>query len=209
MVVAGAGRHRVYHDPDPRERPELAGSIDSEFWTALGIVDRLKGVHTVSPVVELHVAFLEGERYGPDEVRTLEDLVRGLGPWARRVTLLHGFAEGCTPLSPRERQVACAMLGSNPVKIIAAELELSEARTRELVRAVYGKLKVRSRAELAALWAGSSTSAPRQSSSARAPAVGSPKAERRPPVPFVQPLSARGRPSPGRFHRYSCGLTPN
>lgn len=154
-VIADSGRHRVYHDSDPRKPPRRENTIDLKYWTLLNLVDRLKLVYEVSPDVALHFGFDRvgaARRFGRGEVRTLEDVIGGLGPWARRVALLHGFVEGRQPLSPREREVGCALLGHASVKEIAGQLGMSEARARELVRAVYRKLRVASRAQLASAW---------------------------------------------------------
>lgn len=159
-VVADAGRSRVYHDPDPRTDRSLRGTLNERFYRAQGIADRLKFVCTVSPGVEIHGSAdrpLGSPRFEPADVVFLEHVVRGLGPWARRVALLHGHLEGCDPLSPREREVACALLGVAPIKVFAGPLAMGEARAREITRAVYRKLRVASRAELASRWAGEPT----------------------------------------------------
>jgi DNA-binding CsgD family transcriptional regulator len=156
-VVRAAGRHRVYHDPDPRTVPEGVGTIDLQFWNLLGLEDRMKLVYALAPDVELHLGIDRrmglGRFAGADE-QFLDELIHGLRPWAQRVALLHGYLAGREPLSMREREVACALLGHAPPKEFAGALGISEARAREIVRAVYRKLRVRSRAELASVWAG-------------------------------------------------------
>ncbi len=154
-VIRDSGRHRVYHDPDPRKPPGRPNTLDEKYWTMLGLVDRLKLVYEVSDRVALHFGFdrtAGAEHFTARERGLLEDVLLGLGPWARRVALIHGFLEDQQPLSPRERDIACALLGHATVKQIAAQLDISEPRARELVRAVYRKLDVGSRAELASEW---------------------------------------------------------
>lgn len=163
-VVRDAGRNRVYHDPDPRTDRSLHGTLNERFYRVQRIEDRLKFVCAVSPHVEIHGSAdrpLGSPRFEPADVAFLAQLLPGLWPWTRRVALLHGYLEGCDALSPREREVVCALLGVAPVKVIADQLAMSEARAREIVRAVYRKLRVASRAELASIWAGEPTSEPR------------------------------------------------
>jgi DNA-binding CsgD family transcriptional regulator len=164
-VVADAGRHRVYHDPDPRTDRARAGTLDEKYWALFGLVDRLKLVYSLAPDFELHLSVdrLAGSpRFEERDARLLEHVATGLGPWVRRVALLHGCLAGHVSLSDRERDVACALLGHEPLKVIAAELGVGEARARELVRAVYRKLGVGSRAQLASLWAGGAADLPAQ-----------------------------------------------
>lgn len=152
-----AGRHRIYHDPDPRTQPTRAGSIDAQFWEAYGLVDRLKLVYTLSPKLELHFAFDRahgGLPYEPRDIATLETLIAGIETWGRRVAFLHGCLEGQTLLSPRERTLLCALLGQEPLKNIAGALGISEARAREVTRSVYRKLNVDGRIGLSCVWAG-------------------------------------------------------
>ncbi len=162
-LVRDAGRHRTYHDPDPRTDPDRRGTIDERYWELLRLVDRLKLVYALGSDVEIHLGFdrFVGEsRFSTTERDLLWSLLSGIGPWMERLALLHGYLEGQAPLSPRERQIALGLLGDAPLKHIAGRLGMSEARARELVRAVYRKLGVGSRAELAFLWARRTTEGP-------------------------------------------------
>jgi DNA-binding CsgD family transcriptional regulator len=156
VTASEAGRHRIYHDPDPRTEPSRADWIDVHTWSLFQLVDRLKLVYAMTPDAELHFAFDRGpgcRPYEVDDIAMLETLTRGLEPWGRRVALLHGCLDGRTLLSTRERALACALLGHAPLKNVARELEVSEARARELARSVYRKLRVNGRLGLAAAWA--------------------------------------------------------
>ncbi len=156
-TVRDAGRHRIYHDPDPRTHPTRAGSIDAYFWDIAGLVDRLKLVYALSPTLELHFGFDRGQGevpYETSDIATLEALIAGIEPWGRRVALLHGCLEGQTMLSPRERALSCALLGQEPLKNIADAQGISEARAREVARSVYRKLNVDGRIGLSCAWAG-------------------------------------------------------
>lgn len=154
-LVRDAGRHRVYHDADPRTDRTRAGTLDEKYWRLRELGDRMKLVYALTPDVELHFAVDRAKGSAPfdaEDVLTLEAIASGLAPWTARVALLHGYTQGRTPLSGRERAVACALLGHAPTKLIASELEISEARARELTRDVFKKLRVRSRLELASAW---------------------------------------------------------
>ncbi len=156
-VIRDAGRHRVYHDPDPATAPNRQGTLDAKYWSLLGLVDRLKLVHALEADVEVHVSIdrrTGAALFERDDAIVLEDVVPALGPWARRLALLHGYAPACAPLTVRERQVASRLLGHAPLKLLADQLGLSEARAREIVRAVYRKLGVGGRLELQSRWAG-------------------------------------------------------
>ena len=154
-IARDAGRHRVYHDPDPRTDPARTGTIDAKYWTLRDLSDRLKLVYALTADIELHFAVdrLAGSApFDAEDVLTLEAIASGLAPWTARLALLHGYTHGRAPLSARERAVACALLGHEPTKLIASSLELSEARARELTRDVFKKLRVRSRLELVSAW---------------------------------------------------------
>lgn len=154
-VVRDAGRHRIYHDPDPRRARDRAGTLDEKYWTLLDLTDRLKLVYALSPDVELHFAIDRhgrAPRFTKRDVAVLDLVMRGLDPWARRVALLHGDLGGRKRLSARERAMTCALLGHAPLETIADDLGLNEARSRELARDGYKKLGVSGRIGLANAW---------------------------------------------------------
>jgi DNA-binding CsgD family transcriptional regulator len=154
-MVESAGRHRSFHDPDPRLSPATRDTVDAQYWTVRGLVDRVKLVHALDANRELHIGFDRStgmEPFGPAETALLEPLTRGIGPWARRIALLHGEGPAMTPLAPRERDTLCQLLSDRPQKSYAQALGVSDARARELVRLVYRKLRVASRSELMTLW---------------------------------------------------------
>lgn len=161
-TVRDAGRHRVYHDPDPRMHATRAGSIDAQVWETACLTDRLKLVYALSPSLELHFAFDRRDGappFQPHEVAALDTMTKGLEPWCRRVALLHGLLPGQSMLSPRERDLTCALLGHDGLKNAAARLGISEARAREVARSVYRKLQVDGRLGLAGAWTGTFTEA--------------------------------------------------
>jgi len=154
-MVAGAGRHRVFHGPDPRTVPALRTSVEVDYWNVRGVVDRLKAIHAIDQRLELHVGFdrSTGEpRFGRREEALVEALVAGMRPWARRIAFLVGEAPARMSLTPREREALCLLLGDLAQKQHAEALGLSSARARELVRSVYRKIGVGSRVELMARW---------------------------------------------------------
>lgn len=156
-TVREAGRHRIYHDPDPRCDPGQAQSLEAELWTAIGLVDRMKLVYALEPTLEIHFSFDRGAGEVPFEARDeerLRALIGGLRPWCRRIALLHGRLPEGAVLSARERDLACALLGQAPLKNVADALGVGEARARELASGVYRKLCVDGRLGLAQAWAG-------------------------------------------------------
>lgn len=160
LTARDAGKHRIYHDPDPRTQPSRAGSIDAHTWESLALVDRLKLVHALTDDLEAHFAFDRDAKSLPFDANdraTLETIMGGLSPWAQRAALLHGCLQGQTLLSARERTLACALLGPEPLKSVADELGIGEARAREIARNVYRKLRVDGRIGLAGAWAGART----------------------------------------------------
>jgi DNA-binding CsgD family transcriptional regulator len=84
----------------------------------------------------------------------LEALRSALRPFAERVALGHGAGTGRALLTRREREAAAMLLGARAQKCFSDELGTSDARAREVVRNVYTKLGVSSRAELCAAWLG-------------------------------------------------------
>ncbi|MBX3214635.1 MAG: hypothetical protein KF850_21550 [Labilithrix sp.] len=82
-VVRDAGRHRIYHDPDPRRARDRAGTLDEKYWTLLDLTDRLKLVYALSPDVELHFAIDRhgrAPRFTKRDVAVLDLVMRGLDP---------------------------------------------------------------------------------------------------------------------------------
>jgi DNA-binding CsgD family transcriptional regulator len=156
---AEAGRHRIFHDPDPSEVPEMRGTIEEHQWNDRRISDRLKVVHALDERHEIHYGFdrFAGEpRFTVEDERRIEGINRSLGTWGRRVALLHGYGPGLAPLSDREREALVFLLSDVPQKELSAHLDVSQARARELVRLLYAKLAVTTRIELTARWRGES-----------------------------------------------------
>ncbi|MBX3262270.1 MAG: hypothetical protein KIS78_14035 [Labilithrix sp.] len=162
-TCTAAGRHRVAHVPDPRRLAAHRDTVEAKYWTMFSLRDRLKAIYALSPTVELHLSFdrsSEAEPYGHREARLLELVTPGIAPWVQRFALMLGRLDGLAVLSPREREVAYGLLGRSDVKNLAANLSMSEARARELIRSVYKKLRVSGRMELANKWASSAVTPP-------------------------------------------------
>jgi DNA-binding CsgD family transcriptional regulator len=158
-VFAEAGRHRTSHDPDPRQVPEMRGTLEERYWNDRRISDRLKGIYALDERHELHYGFdrFAGEpRFTADDERLIERVNRLLGPWARRVAFLHGYGPGLSPLTERESEALLILLTGEPQKNLSARLGVSQARGRELVRSLYPKLAVTRRLELMTCWMGES-----------------------------------------------------
>jgi DNA-binding CsgD family transcriptional regulator len=120
-------------------------------------VRRLQASCLLPTGVEVFFVFerLVDERpFSQAEARRLEAFQAALQPFAERVALGHGAGTGRALLTRREREAAAMLLGSRAQKCFSDELGTSDARAREVVRNVYTKLGVSSRAELCAAWLG-------------------------------------------------------
>lgn len=131
-----------------RVLPTLRGPAESE-------PRRLRAVIAVGDDVEVHLLFdRDDSQHAFDEMdrRTFRSCVPALRPFAERVALGHGAGSGRTLLTKREREATAMLLGARAQKCFSDELGTSDARAREVVRNVYSKLLVSSRAELCAAW---------------------------------------------------------
>jgi DNA-binding CsgD family transcriptional regulator len=128
--------------------PTLRGSSDGE-------ARRLRAVCHVGDDVEIHLLFDRDEAQPPfDDLdrRTLAACLGALEPFAQRVALGHGAGAGRSLLTKREREATAMLLGARAQKCFSDDLGTSDARAREVVRNVYAKLSISSRAELCAAW---------------------------------------------------------
>lgn len=131
-----------------RVLPTLRGSPDGE-------PRRLRAVLAVGEDVEVHLIFDRDEpQHAFDEMdrRTLRACLAALRPFVERVALGHGAGSGRMLLTKREREATAMLLGARAQKCFSDELGTSDARAREVVRNVYSKLLVSSRAELCSAW---------------------------------------------------------
>lgn len=150
-----AGRHRVYHQPDPRRSAESVDSINARLWDEFDLCDQLKSAHALDDDHELHFGFqrLSGDHpFTPADIATVEALMHGIRTWARRLGFLFGGLGPGPQLSPRESEMLVLLLGSAAQKEHPSHLGVSGARARELVRAVHSKLGTSTRAELHSRW---------------------------------------------------------
>lgn len=131
-----------------RVLPTLRGPAESE-------PRRLRAAIAVGDDVEVHLIFDRDEsQHAFDEMdrRTFRSCLPALRPFVERVALGHGAGSGRMLLTKREREATAMLLGARAQKCFSDELGTSDARAREVVRNVYSKLLVSSRAELCAAW---------------------------------------------------------
>lgn len=121
----------------------------------LEVSDRLMGVVPISD--EVIVSYCLDRRTGEasftdKEIRWLEAILPGLHRISRDLVASMGFFPGQECLTPREQVVLQLLLGPMSQKEIAHELGLSSYYIRDVIKAIYRKLKVQSRPELMAHW---------------------------------------------------------
>ena len=78
--------------------------------------------------------------------------LRGLPSLHRQLALSHGLLCGDKLLSPVERRILRGLIGGETEKAIALSLGQKPATLHKYVSALYARLGVSSRAELAAYW---------------------------------------------------------
>ena len=121
------------------------------------ITDRLWCVFPVNDDCEVAVILDRcgnRPRFGEKERALVSSAMRGLKWFHRRMMLAHGVTLGHHRLSPRERSLLPQLLSDKPEKEIADSLGLTFSTVRGYTKALYGKLGVRGRAGLMALWLG-------------------------------------------------------
>ncbi|OIR14879.1 bacterial regulatory protein, luxR family [mine drainage metagenome] len=160
-LLSAAGKFRVHRLRD--------GWIDLKafrrslhyrlYYAEQGIADRIWiGI----PVTSRHEAFFlvdrhqrPGARRRPftaEEATCAGHAARGAMELLRRLFLDHGLLLNAKPFSPRERQILHALLTGRTEKEIAGHAGLKPATLHQYVKGIYGRLQVKSRAELMSLW---------------------------------------------------------
>lgn len=154
-VAREAGKHRLYHEVDPRTVPGLETSIRAFMWQAQDLVDEIHLFHALSADLELRIGFyrVRGEAtFTAGDERALNELNESLGPWVRRIAFLHGYGSGMQPLAPKEREALVLLLGSTAQKLFSEMLGVSTARANEIIQSVHAKLSSSNRADLQRRW---------------------------------------------------------
>lgn len=152
--VEVAGRHRAHMHRHVVTREEWAASSERALFEALGVHDRMTGVHNVTPGLEVYFGFdrLKDKPFSEEDAGVLQQAMPLIGRPVRWILLSLGIGDGRTLLTPRERSVLRRLLAAEPEKAVAQELGLSTSYVHQVVHTLYQKLNVASRAELLRLW---------------------------------------------------------
>jgi len=127
----------------------LTGAAPGASWGGLreaGATSVRPNVTGLDEIEQLVVLLSEGQA-----APCAEELEGYLGAWQLTQERLEGLQQRLNRLTPRELQVLDLLRTGEPVRAIAARLELSEATVRSQVRAVLQKLGVRSQLAAVAL----------------------------------------------------------
>jgi two-component system nitrate/nitrite response regulator NarL len=127
----------------------LTGAAPGASWGGLreaGAASVRPNVTGLDEIEQLVVRLSEGQA-----APCADELERYLGVWQLAQERLEGLQQRLNRLTPRELQVLDLLRTGEPVRAIAARLELSEATVRSQVRAVLQKLGVRSQLAAVAL----------------------------------------------------------
>lgn len=131
---------------DAADHPALTGPLGAMVDGAL-----LQSASADAMIKSIEVVML-GERFFPAPPRQLhDDEEEELEHPAGATSKLHG-QEALATLSPREREVLAALRNGAPNKLIARQLEISDATVKVHVKSILRKTGARNRTE-AALWA--------------------------------------------------------
>ncbi|MGM0585611.1 MAG: LuxR C-terminal-related transcriptional regulator [Pseudomonadota bacterium] len=130
---------------DAADHPALTGPLGAMVDGAL-----LQSASADALIKSIEVIML-GERFFPASPRQLHDDDEELEHPSGAASTLHGH-EALATLSPRERQVLAALRNGAPNKLIARQLEISDATVKVHVKSILRKTGARNRTE-AALWA--------------------------------------------------------
>jgi DNA-binding CsgD family transcriptional regulator len=155
-VLQGHGQHRAFL------RRELVDDLTwgrssqvNEVLRPIGIGDRLIGVLSIAPTVEVFVGLDRsvGEKpFGVREREVLRAAMERLNWFHRRVLNDLHLLGAAQALAPRERQLLPLLLSGRPEKHIARVQGLTVRTTHIYVASIYRKFRVHSRAELMSLW---------------------------------------------------------
>ncbi len=121
------------------------------------ITDRVWCVFPVNDDCEVAVIldrFGSHPRFDEKDRALVSTAMRGLRWFHRRMVLAHGVMLGENHLSPRQQTLLGQLLSDKFEKEIAESLGLSPATVRGYTKTLYGKLGVRGRSGLMALWLG-------------------------------------------------------
>jgi len=127
------------------------------YFQQLGVTDRIYCVFPVNNDAESLFCFdrsKKRKRFTDEDVRIVEQTLRGIKWYHRQLLLNHGLLVGDSPLSPAHRRLLPHLLSGESEKKVAKIVGLSPATTHKYVTDIYRSFNVTSRAALIALWMG-------------------------------------------------------
>ncbi|HJU39019.1 MAG TPA: LuxR C-terminal-related transcriptional regulator [Tahibacter sp.] len=162
-IIASAGNEpflvRLLFETLPAEWFE--GEFYRRHFYDIGHADQLSARCAINDDVRTHLFLYRGPdspRFTPDIKAPFALAIRGLRWFQHRYVLSHGVHVANAPLTPTERSVFLALLGSETEKQIAASMGKSQNTVHIHVKSIYHKFGVRNRAALTALWLGQGAS---------------------------------------------------
>ncbi len=150
-----AGSHRVTNARDLLGDLKLEDTRAWELMQAANSCDRIIGVHSLSPKVEIHMGFDRHPSDGIFEKECLEllkEIIDGLGAQSWRIAFSYGLLQGQKTLTKRERETFLHLLTGKPEKEIAESMKVTQKSIHQYVIRVYQKLGIKSRPTLMAKW---------------------------------------------------------
>jgi len=158
-VISEAGRFRTYrmHDGFIDFKAYRKTAQYQMYFQQLGVTDRIYCVFPVNNDAESLFCFdrsKKRKRFTDEDVRIVEQTLRGIKWYHRQLLLNHGLLVGDSPLSPAHRRLLPHLLSGESEKKVAKIVGLSPATTHKYVTDIYRSFNVTSRAALIALWMG-------------------------------------------------------
>lgn len=162
-VIASAGTEpflaRLLFETLPADWFE--GEYYRRHFLDVGLADQLSARSAINDDVRTHLFLYRGvdaPRFTPQVKQPFTLAMRGLRWFQYRFLLSHGIHVASAPLTPTERNVFLALLGSAPEKQIAQSMGKSQNTIHIHVKSIFHKFGVRNRASLSALWLGQGSS---------------------------------------------------
>lgn len=162
-VIASAGNEpflaRLLFETLPSEWFE--GEFYKRHYLDVGHADQLSARCAINDDVRTHLFLYRGPtnpRFTADIKAPFTLAIRGLKWFQYRYVLSHGIHVANAPLTPTERSVLLALLGSETEKQIAESMNKSQNTVHIHVKSIYHKFGVRNRPALTALWLGQGSS---------------------------------------------------
>lgn len=133
------------------------GEYYKRHYLDVGHADQLSARCAINDDIRTHLFLYRGSkepRFTPDIKTPFSMAIRGLKWFLYRFVLSHGIHVASAQLTPAERSVLLALLGSETEKQIAESMGKSQNTVHIHVKSIYHKFGIRNRPALTALWLG-------------------------------------------------------